>query len=359
MYNHKLKQSLKKISNKKYCILFSRATSAIYSIFNVIGEKNKKIVFPSNLCLNPVYAAIFAKSNFTFSDINYYTGNFSISSLTNTLSENKNISMIFCSHMYGIPNEVEKIKKKIGNKNIFLIEDCAQSMGTEINNNYLGSFGEIAIYSFGYSKNIDCDYGGALLTNDYKIFKEIEKFQNKDIDFVTINELRSYKKEYLKQYYNYINSNKKMGFNQYININHFKKLFVNKIKNNWIKKASLDIKKINYLRKIRNEKRKIYDDQFNNKIAFSKFDDNFFPWRYNIYIPDQKRDKLLTKLWSNNIHANKLYHSLPKFLFNNTKYKNSILLEKNIINLWLDESVNKKYIKDTSNFIVNNLNSNN
>ena len=46
-------------------------------------------------------------------------------------------------------------------------------MGTEINNNYLGSFGEIAIYSFGYSKNIDCDYGGALLTNDYKIFKEI------------------------------------------------------------------------------------------------------------------------------------------------------------------------------------------
>ena len=118
MYNHKLKQSLKKISNKKYCILFSRATSAIYSIFNVIGEKNKKIVFPSNLCLNPVYAAIFAKSNFTFSDINYYTGNFSISSLSNTLSENKNISMIFCSHMYGIPNEVEKIKK-IGKKIFF------------------------------------------------------------------------------------------------------------------------------------------------------------------------------------------------------------------------------------------------
>ena len=78
-----------------------------------------------------------------------------------------------------------------------------------------------------------------------------------------------------------------------------------------------------------------------------------------IFIYQIKRDKLLTKLWSNNIHANKLYHSLPKFLFNNTKYKNSILLEKNIINLWLDESVNKKYIKDTSNFIVNNLNSNN
>ena len=56
--------------------------------------------------------------------------------------------------MYGIPNEVEKIKKKIGKKNIFLIEDCAQSMGSEINNNHLGSFGEIAIYSFGYSKNI-------------------------------------------------------------------------------------------------------------------------------------------------------------------------------------------------------------
>ena len=66
-----------------------------------------------------------------------------------------------------------------------------------------------------------------------------------------------------------------MGFNQYININHFKKLFVNKIKNNWIKKASLDIKKINYLRKIPNEKRKVYDNQFKNKIFF-KFDDNFF-----------------------------------------------------------------------------------
>ena len=78
--------------------------------------------------------------------------------------------------MYSIPNEVEK-KKKLGK--IFLIEDCAQSMGTEINNNYLGSFGEIAIYSFGYSKNIDCDYGGTLLTNDYKIFKEMKNFKIK------------------------------------------------------------------------------------------------------------------------------------------------------------------------------------
>ena len=43
--------------------------------------------------------------------------------------------------------------------------------------------------------------------------------------------------------------------------------------------------------------------------------------------------QLLTRLWSNNIHANKLYHSLPKFLFNNTKYKNSEDLEQGYIEL--------------------------
>ena len=45
-------------------------------------------------------------------------------------------------------------------KKIFLIEDCAQSLGTSYNKKPLGSFGDAAIFSFGYSKILMLDKEG-------------------------------------------------------------------------------------------------------------------------------------------------------------------------------------------------------
>ena len=113
-------------------------------------------------------------------------------------------------HMYGNPCEMDKIKKLTNKFSIYLIEDCAQSLGSKYNNKYTGSNGDISIFSFGYSKNLDVGEGGIILSNDinlknkiYEIYEKI-KFSSSNIDKLNLI--------YKKKYFEYLRSEKKHGF---------------------------------------------------------------------------------------------------------------------------------------------------
>ena len=43
---------------------------------------------------------------------------------------------------------MNKIKALIKNKKIFIIEDCAEALGSYIGKNHVGKFGDIATFSF-------------------------------------------------------------------------------------------------------------------------------------------------------------------------------------------------------------------
>ena len=64
---------------------------------------------------------------------------------------------------------MSKIKDLCQEKNIYLIEDVAQSLGCAFENRLLGAWGDVAIYSFGQSKPITALGGGALTTTNEKI----------------------------------------------------------------------------------------------------------------------------------------------------------------------------------------------
>ena len=55
-------------------------------------------------------------------------------------------------HCFGIVSEIEKVKKYLIKKDIFLIEDACLVFGGKLNSTYLGSFGDASILSFGYDK---------------------------------------------------------------------------------------------------------------------------------------------------------------------------------------------------------------
>ena len=86
---------------------------------------------------------------------------------------NKKTKAIIAVHLYGLPAKIKNIKKIIKRKKIFLIEDCAQSLGAEINGKKVGTFGDFGIFSFHAQKNITTfGEGGAIVVNN----KKFEKF---------------------------------------------------------------------------------------------------------------------------------------------------------------------------------------
>ena len=61
---------------------------------------------------------------------------------------NKKTKAIIAVHLYGNPSKMNEIKAIIKNKNIKIIEDCAQAHGSKINGKHVGNFGDFGTFSF-------------------------------------------------------------------------------------------------------------------------------------------------------------------------------------------------------------------
>lgn len=68
-------------------------------------------------------------------------------------------------HYGGLAAPVFELRALCKANNLRLIEDCAQGLGTNINNEYLGTIGDFGCLSFHETKNIHSGLGGALIVS--------------------------------------------------------------------------------------------------------------------------------------------------------------------------------------------------
>ncbi len=70
-------------------------------------------------------------------------------------------------HLYGHPADLPALQDIAKKHNLFLIEDCAQAHGAQIDGKMIGSFGDLACFSFYPTKNLGAfGDGGAVCTNN-------------------------------------------------------------------------------------------------------------------------------------------------------------------------------------------------
>lgn len=74
---------------------------------------------------------------------------------------------ILVVHLYGHPADILALQETAKKHGLNLIEDCAQAHGARVNGQLVGSFGDIACFSFYPTKNLGAlGDGGAVATND-------------------------------------------------------------------------------------------------------------------------------------------------------------------------------------------------
>jgi dTDP-4-amino-4,6-dideoxygalactose transaminase len=78
-------------------------------------------------------------------------------------------------HVNGMPAPLSEIMDICEESGIFLIEDCAQALGSEYANRRVGTFGNASFFSFAFDKHLSLGLGGALATNDIKLATTIQK----------------------------------------------------------------------------------------------------------------------------------------------------------------------------------------
>lgn len=73
---------------------------------------------------------------------------------------------IVAVHYAGVACEMNFLKKLCKERNLLLVEDAAQALGSEYEGKKLGSFGDLSTLSFHETKNVIAGEGGALLINN-------------------------------------------------------------------------------------------------------------------------------------------------------------------------------------------------
>lgn len=89
---------------------------------------------------------------------------------------------IVAVHYAGVSCAIEQLKKLADKHKIFLVEDAAQAIESFEGGRALGSFGQLATFSFHETKNIHCGEGGMLVVNDPNLEKRAEIIWEKGTD---------------------------------------------------------------------------------------------------------------------------------------------------------------------------------
>ncbi|MFT4712805.1 MAG: perosamine synthetase [Candidatus Azotimanducaceae bacterium] len=76
-------------------------------------------------------------------------------------------------HLYGQPSNMEALLRIAQKHKLFIIEDCAEAFGATFKGTHVGSFGDIATYSFFGNKTITTGEGGMVTTNNKELAKKV------------------------------------------------------------------------------------------------------------------------------------------------------------------------------------------
>lgn len=80
---------------------------------------------------------------------------------------------VICVHMSGAPGHIAEIAEIARSRGLKLIEDCAQAAGGSQRGKPVGTFGDVAIFSFQLNKNMTSGEGGLLATDDPLLHRRI------------------------------------------------------------------------------------------------------------------------------------------------------------------------------------------
>ncbi len=91
----------------------------------------------------------------------------------------KGVKAIIVQHTFGVPANLDPIRKIAKEKKIYLVEDCAHSLGARYKDKEVGTFGDVSFFSFGRDKVISSVFGGMILCSNEQLYERLKQERDK------------------------------------------------------------------------------------------------------------------------------------------------------------------------------------
>tara|TARA_B100001939_G_scaffold348088_1_gene372523 strand:- start:2232 stop:3338 length:1107 start_codon:yes stop_codon:yes gene_type:complete len=320
----KFERQICKYNKVKFCVSVNSGTDAlILSLMSLGINAGDEVITQANSYIGSAAAINAVGAKPVFCDV-YDDQTMDVEDMKSKI--NSRTKVIMPVHLTGRMCEMDKIMRIAKKKNIKVIEDCAQSIGSTFNKKKSGTFGDIGAYSTHPLKNLNaCGDGGFIITNNKKLFNYIK----------------------LKRNHGHINREKIRFFGTVSRLDSIQAVILN-----------FRLKKLE----------KIITQRLKNASLYKKYLNNF-----NIYYPEirpncrdtyhlfvvqlKNRDNLKKFLFKNKIESN-IHYPIPIHKQKIFKYKNPVLTKtekqsREILSLPINQYLDERDIKRVCNCIKN------
>ncbi len=169
-YINKFEHKLSKYLGVKYVIATSSCFGAIYLSLKALNiKKGDEVILADINWIATVAPIVHLNAKPVFVDIDPVTWCVDPREVEKKI--NKNTKAIIAVHLYGNICDVKSLKTISKKYKIPLVEDAAEALGSSINKRKVGTFGDFGCYSFHGTKTITTGEGGALVTNNKKLYR--------------------------------------------------------------------------------------------------------------------------------------------------------------------------------------------
>lgn len=175
-----LEKKFRKYLGIKHATAFNSGRSSLIAILKSLDlKKGDEILLQAFTCKVAVNPILWQEARPIFVDVDKHL-NLDPKDLEKKITNRSKVVMV--QHTFGWPAQINEIQGICRKNNLFLIEDCAHSLGAKYRGKLVGTFGDAAFFSFGRDKVISSIHGGIAVTNSEKIAQKLREFE-KSIPF--------------------------------------------------------------------------------------------------------------------------------------------------------------------------------
>ncbi|WP_440931028.1 aminotransferase class I/II-fold pyridoxal phosphate-dependent enzyme, partial [Candidatus Pelagibacter sp.] len=170
-------RKISKFLKVKYVVAVPNGTIGLLVALKALNlKKGDEIIISDRAWISVLNAIKFLNLKPIFVDVEKDRPVIDVKKITKKIT--KKTKVIIPVHMGGRGCNIDEIKKIIGKKKIFILEDAAQAFGSKVNKRFLGTTSDIGCFSMSIAKTISSGQGGFIVTNNQKIHNRILKIKN-------------------------------------------------------------------------------------------------------------------------------------------------------------------------------------
>jgi len=156
----------------KHSLFVSSGSTANFLLLSAIKrrynlKKGDKVLVPAMTWVTNVAPIIQLGLKPIFCDVERDTFSFDLEHMARLHQEHHDIRLVFVTHLFGIPAQINEFKKII--PNAFYIEDCCESHGAKIYDKKVGTLSEGSTFSSYFGHHMTTVEGGFVSTDDTEL----------------------------------------------------------------------------------------------------------------------------------------------------------------------------------------------